>query len=216
VEITISIPGGTVLAEKTMNGRLGILGGLSILGTTGVVTPYSCAAWISAIHRGVDVALASGQTHIAACTGSTSEKSLQGLLNLPEFALIDMGDFVGGLLKYLKRYPVERLTIGGGFAKLVKLAQGAGNLHSKESRVDFVCLAAWLLEAGGSEAMAAKAKGANTAMEVLEIAQAGEIPLGDLVAHLAAQQARDRVTAQTAVEIQVFDRRGERVGHAGF
>ena len=85
---------------------LGIVGGLSILGTTGIVVPFSCAAWIHSIHRGIDVARASGLDHLAGATGSTSEKAVQQLHHLPEQALIDMGDFVGGMLKYLRRHPV--------------------------------------------------------------------------------------------------------------
>src|SRR5262249_50694098 len=99
VEIEISIPGGEALAAKTLNGRLGIVGGLSILGTTGIVVPYSCAAWIASIHQGIDVARAAGLAHIAGATGATSEKAVQRLYDLPEAALIDMGDFVGGMLK---------------------------------------------------------------------------------------------------------------------
>ena len=133
VAVTISIPGGEELAKRTMNARLGIVGGLSILGTTGIVVPYSCSAWIHSIHRGIDVARAAGLTHIAAATGSTSERAVQVLHGLPEIALIDMGDFVGGTLKYLRRHPVPRLTLAGGFAKLAKLGQGALDLHSGRS-----------------------------------------------------------------------------------
>ena len=79
-----------------MNARLGILGGISILGTTGIVIPYSCAAWIHSIHYGIDVARATGVRHIAGATGSTSEKAVKDLYGLPEGALIDMADFVGG------------------------------------------------------------------------------------------------------------------------
>src|SRR5438552_2314385 len=122
VTVKITIPGGGRLAEKTMNARLGIVGGLSILGTTGIVVPYSCASWIHSIHRGIDVARAAGLDHIAAATGATSERAVQRLYDFPDHALIDMGDFVGGTLKYLRRHPVERLTIAGGFAKLAKLA----------------------------------------------------------------------------------------------
>src|SRR5579859_2032423 len=122
--VTVSIPGGADLAAKTLNARLGILGGLSVLGTTGIVVPYSCASWIHSIHRGIDVARAAGIEHIAAATGKTSEEAMRRLYGLPEHALIDMGDFVGGTLKYLRRHPVRRLTIAGGFAKLAKLAQG--------------------------------------------------------------------------------------------
>src|SRR5258707_4202786 len=141
VTVTIAIPGGERLAERTMNGRLGIVGGLSVLGTTGIVVPYSCASWIHAIHRGIDVARAAGQAHIAAATGTTSERAVQLLYDLPEHALIDMGDFVGGTLKYLRRRPVARLTLAGGFAKLAKLAAGNLDLHSSRSRVDSAALA---------------------------------------------------------------------------
>src|SRR5689334_17623142 len=109
ITVTIAIPGGERLAEKTMNRRLGIIGGLSVLGTTGVVVPYSCASWIHAIHRGIDVARAAGLSHIAAATGAVSESAVQQLYGLPGHALIDMGDFVGGTLKYLRAHPVDRL-----------------------------------------------------------------------------------------------------------
>ncbi|NEE50083.1 cobalt-precorrin-5B (C(1))-methyltransferase, partial [Streptomyces sp. SID8455] len=112
------------IARSTWNGRLGILGGLSILGTTGVVVPYSCSAWIDSIRRGVDVARAAGLTHVAGCTGSTSEKTVAAEYGLPDMALLDMGDFAGAVLKYVRRHPVARLTICGGFAKLSKLAAG--------------------------------------------------------------------------------------------
>src|SRR6266567_2910647 len=84
VTVTIAIPGGERLAERTMNARLGIVGGLSVLGTTGIVVPYSCSSWIHAIHRGIDVARAAGLDHIAAATGSTSERAVQRLYDLPE------------------------------------------------------------------------------------------------------------------------------------
>ena len=115
VEIEISIPDGAELAEKTWNPRLGIVGGLSILGTTGIVNPFSCAAWISSIHRGIDVARAMGLAHVAGCTGSTSEDAVRAHYGLPLEAMLDMGDFAGGLLKYLRTHPVARVTIGGGF-----------------------------------------------------------------------------------------------------
>src|SRR5207302_6207984 len=102
VSVTIAIPGGERLAERTMNARLGIVGGLSILGTTGIVVPYSCSSWIHSILRGIDVARAAGIRHIAGATGATSETAVCKLHDLPEIALIDMGDFVGGMLKYLR------------------------------------------------------------------------------------------------------------------
>src|SRR5215470_7195724 len=120
----IGFAAGERVAEKTMNARLGIIGGLSILGTTGIVIPYSCSSWIHSIHRGIDVARAAGLDHIAASTGATSERAVQRLLGLSEIQLIDMGDFAGATLKYLRRHRVARLTLAGGFAKLAKLADG--------------------------------------------------------------------------------------------
>src|SRR5580693_7690109 len=164
--VTISIPGGDRLAEKTMNARLGIIGGLSILGTTGIV-PFSCASWIHSIHRGIDVARAAGLDHIAASTGSTSERAVQRLYDLPDHALIDMGDFVGGTLKYLRRHPVPRLTLAGGFAKLAKLAQGHLDLHSSRSRVDAAALARRLDALGADPATVAAASASDSAAEIL-------------------------------------------------
>ncbi len=97
-DVTISIDGGAELAKRTWNPRLGIEGGLSILGTTGIVRPFSCSAWIASIHRGIDVARASGLTHVVGATGATSEATVRGLYELPEIAYLDMGDFVGGML----------------------------------------------------------------------------------------------------------------------
>ena len=164
VEIEISIPDGEALAQKTWNPRLGIVGGLSILGTTGIVHPFSCAAWIASIHRGVDVARAMGLTHIAGCTGSTSEDAVRAHFNLPLEAMMDMGDFAGGLLKYVREHPVARVTIGGGFGKITKLAQGAMDLHSGRSQVDFEWLARF-----APESLHEDVKAANTAQQVLDM-----------------------------------------------
>ncbi|KAG1702957.1 Cobalt-precorrin-5B C(1)-methyltransferase [Nymphon striatum] len=114
IAITISVPGGEKIAERTWNPRLGILGGISILGTTGVVHPFSCSAWIHSIHRGIDVSRAQGVTHVLGATGSTSETAACKLHEFEEIAMLDMGDFVGGLLKYLRKNPVPKITLAGG------------------------------------------------------------------------------------------------------
>ena len=217
VEVEIAIPGGEALAAKTLNGRLGIIGGLSILGTTGIVVPYSCSAWIHSIHRGIDVARAIGLTHIAGATGATSEAAVQKLHDLPEAALIDMGDFVGGMLKYVRAHPLPRVTIAGGVAKMTKLAQGLLDLHSKRGAVDLVTLASLAESAGASDPLRARILAANTAAEAFAHAQAEGIALGDAVAR-AAQATALRVVAASdiAVEIVLFDRGGSLAGHAPF
>ncbi len=209
VEVEIAIPGGARIAERTMNGRLGIVGGLSILGTTGIVVPYSCAAWIASIHRGIDVARAAGIAQVAGATGSTSEAAVRALHGLPEIALIDMGDFVGGMLKYLRAHPLPRVTIAGGIGKMTKLAQGLLDLHSKRGAVDLAALAEMAPEAAES------IRGANTALHAFELA--GDIPLGDIVARRAWQTAADVLEgAPTELEVVVFDRAGQLVGRAPF
>jgi len=202
-EITVAIPGGEDIAKQTWNPRLGIEGGLSILGTTGIVRPFSCAAWIASIHRGVDVARAAGLSHVCGSTGATSERVAQEALGMPDHAMLDMGDFAGGMLKYLKTHPVERITIAGGFGKLVKLAQGALDLHSGRSQVDFALLADWAGTLGLSPAPIAAA---NTALEALEHA-------GDPLAALVARKARETAQAvlkdaPSKVDVMVIDRAG--------
>ncbi|GHF48385.1 cobalt-precorrin-5B (C1)-methyltransferase [Amycolatopsis bartoniae] len=210
VVVEISIPDGEEIARQTWNPRLGILGGLSVLGTTGVVVPYSCSAWIDSIRRGVDVARAMGHEHVAGATGSTSERVVAELYGLPESALLDMGDFAGAVLKYLRRHPVPRLTLAGGFAKFSKLAAGHLDLHSKRSQVDLRLLAS-LAPAVGDEILAA-----NTALHALELAQTAGLPLGDLVASKAREVAAEVLTpAPVAVDVVVVDRAGTIVGRAG-
>jgi cobalt-precorrin-5B (C1)-methyltransferase len=214
--VEISIPDGERIALRTMNPRLGILGGLSILGTTGVVVPYSCSAWIHSIHRGVDVARAAGLAHVAGATGSSSEDAVRAHYALPEQALIDMGDFVGGMLKYLRAHPVPRVTVAGGVAKLTKLAQGRLDLHSRRGGVDLEALAALAAEAGGDAALAARIAAANTAAEAFGHAAAAGIPLGDAVAERGRAVAQAVVDGSgIAVDVLVFDRNGQLVGHAG-
>lgn len=209
VEIEVSIPGGEELAKRTLNGRLGIIGGLSILGTTGIVVPFSCAAWIATIQRGIDVARAEGVGHIAGATGATSEEAVRKLYDLSETALIDMGDFVGGMLKYVRTHPVRRVTIAGGFAKMAKLAQGLLDLHSKRGEIDRVRLAEFIAAAGGDEAMIASVAGANTALEVLERSRAAGLDVAARVADAAWKTAAN-VLQQRGIllDIAIFDRQG--------
>jgi cobalt-precorrin-5B (C1)-methyltransferase len=215
VTVTVAIPGGERLAEKTMNARLGIVGGLSVLGTTGIVVPYSCASWVHSIQRGIDVARAAGLDHIAAATGTTSERAVQRLYALPDHALIDMGDFVGGTLKYLRRHPVARLTLAGGFAKIAKLAAGHLDLHSSKSQVEPAFLGAMLSAVGADDRTMAVASGAETAGALLEAAGSWRVALADGVARRAREIALATLSGATAVEVAIVDRGGEFLARVG-
>ncbi len=207
--VEISVPGGAALAARTLNGRLGIVGGLSILGTTGIVIPFSCAAWIDTIHRGIDVARATGLDHVAASTGSTSEDAVRALHGLPEHALIEMGDFAGATLKYLARRPVARVSLAGGLAKMTKLAQGRLDLHSKRGALDLAALA----RMAGLDALAT----VNNGAEAFERAEAHGV---DLAAHVAeaAWRTAAPLLARTgsALEVVLFDRTGRLRATTGF
>lgn len=214
IEIEIAIENGAELALKTWNPRLGIIGGLSVLGTTGIVHPFSCSAWIHSIHRGIDVARAEGLPHVLGATGSTSEKTAQAFHGLPDIACLDMGDFAGGLLKYLRAHPVPRLTIAGGFAKMCKLAQGAMDLHSGRSQVDMQWLATQAEALGGNH-LKERILAANTALEVLEMTRDEGIDLPAAIAETARSVAIDTLRgAPVKVDVMVTDRAGALLAHA--
>ncbi len=214
VEITISVADGEKLATRTMNARLGIIGGLSILGTTGIVTPYSCSSWIASIHQGVDVARAAGLGHVAGATGKTSEAAVRALYGLEEQALLEMGDFAGALIKYLRRHPVARLTVAGGFAKISKLAQGHMDLHSGRSAVDIAALTGHLAELGAPAETLVEARSAHSAGALLALA--GDLPLADRVAAEALGVVRHNLAREDiSADVEIFAREGTPIGRAG-
>ena len=214
-EVTVNVRDGAALALKTMNPRLGILGGLSILGTSGIVRPFSCAAYIASIHQGIDVATTNGYRHIAACTGNASEDTMRRVYQLPEIALIEMGDFVGAVLKHLRKVPVDKLSLCGGFGKISKLAAGHMDLHSRHSSIDLAQLAHWAGDIGAGVELQAQIRAANTSQQALAMAHAHGVMLGDEVCRHARLFACSVVPAQVQVEVFAIDREGGVVGRAG-
>ena len=206
INITIEVPEGRELAKKTWNPRLGITNGISILGTTGIVIPYSCSAWIHSIHRGIDVARHAKLEHIAGCTGSVSEKITRLHYSLPEQAMIDMGDFAGGLLKYLKRNTVPRLTISGGFAKLLKLSQGAMDLHSSRSQVNIQNLQDKISQINGK----IETDNILSANQALELLGNKKYQLAESIAKQAQNNAcKILANSDIGVDIMIIDRKEE-------
>lgn len=213
--VTISVKDGAMLALKTMNPRLGIVGGLSILGTTGIVRPFSCSAYIASIHQSIDVAAANHIAHIAACTGSSSEAMIRGEYQLSEMALIEMGDFVGAVLKYLKRVPIKQLSVVGGFGKISKLAAGHLDLHSRKSSINLAFLAEVALKEGADEVLSQQIINSNTSVEALKHCQQAHIDLAGAICELALQKVKTIVPSETRCEVWAINRAGEVVGRAG-
>ncbi|MNE55948.1 cobalt-precorrin-6A synthase [compost metagenome] len=140
---------------------------------------------------------------------------MRRVYGLPEIALIEMGDFVGAVLKHLRKVPVPRLTLCGGFGKISKLAAGHMDLHSRHSSIDLPQLAGWAADIGADDALQAAIIGANTSQQALALAHAAGIALGDAVCTHALAFARSVVPAQVQVEVFAIDRQGGIVGQAG-
>jgi cobalt-precorrin-5B (C1)-methyltransferase len=199
VVVTLSIPDGEKRAERTLNARLGILGGLSILGTTGIVRPVSHRAWTDTIDVSIDVALASGCGTVVLVTGRTSELVAQAEFDLPEEAYIMMGDHVGYALKACERKQVPRIVVAAQFAKLLKIACGHRQTHVDSSRLDLAQLAVIASAAGLDDATCKAIECANTAREVFT-SFAGAKTLTEQVAKKALAQMRDWISGQ-AIEL---------------
>ncbi|BCR03743.1 cobalt-precorrin-5B C(1)-methyltransferase [Desulfuromonas versatilis] len=168
LHVTISIPDGLERSRRTLNERLGIVGGLSILGTTGVVRPISHKAWTDTLEVALDVALAAGCRMVVLSTGRTSELAAQQRLQLPEEAFVMMGDHVGYALEACHRRGFAQLVLSAQFAKLVKIACGHPQTHVSSSSLDLRYLAGWARAVGLDEAAAKTIECANTAREVFE------------------------------------------------
>ena len=199
VVATITVPDGEKRSERTLNARLGIIGGLSILGTTGIVRPISHRAWTDTIDTAIDVALASGCGCVVLVTGRTSEMVAQTKFDLPEEAYVMMGDHVGYALEACRRKQVPRIIVAAQFAKLLKIACGHRQTHVDSSRLDLSELAAWAPLAGLDAVTSKAIECANTAREVFTTV-AGAERLTEQVASKAMTHMRDWISGQ-AIEL---------------
>src|SRR4051812_20200972 len=173
VEVTIAVPGGEELAKKTLNARIGILGGISILGTTGIVRPMSTASWRASVLQSIDVAAANSLAHIVLTTGGRSERFAGSLYpSLPEMAFVQMGIFTGDALRRARERGVPRVSLCGMIGKLAKLAAGQLQTHVAAGAVDVGFLADLALEAGAAGPLVEAIRRANTARHVEELIDA--------------------------------------------
>ena len=137
VNIEVFVENGEEIAKKTLNARIGIIGGISILGTTGIVKPFSASAYIASITQGIDVAIANGCTEILINSGGRSENLLRKRFShLPEYAFIQYGNWIGDTLNKIKNSPLKKVTMGIMLGKAAKLAQGKLDTHSGKSTWD--------------------------------------------------------------------------------
>lgn len=193
VSVTVLVPKGRALAEKTMNPRLGIIGGISILGTTGIVEPLSLSAYRHSITCGIDVALASGSGTVVFSTGRTSERAVEQELELPPVAYILTGDHMGFALKDAgARSGLKRIIVAGQFGKFTKLAAGHFETHCSDAEVELGFIAKISKDLGVKESFAGKIKGANTAREAFFILKKERF---NKVFRALCQRARDNARA---------------------
>jgi len=205
--VVISVPGGERLARKTTNPRLGILGGISILGTTGIVRPFSTAAWRASVEQAIDVLAAAGLDTVVLSTGGRTEQAAMRLYPaLPEVAFVEVGDFTGHALRRAVRRGLTRCAFVGMAGKLAKLGAGVLMTHWTRSRVDPALLACLTADAGGDPALIEAVATANTARHAYELwAQAGlTAPCDLLCAQVAANLARF-VEGRLTVEVVMVD-----------
>lgn len=166
VEVEVFVPEGEHLARKTLNPRLGILGGISILGTTGIVKPMSHAAYVATIKSSISVARACGLKEVVMTTGRRSERYAQGLFSdLPEEAFVQIGDYFQKSLKLARETGIERVRLAVFFGKALKMAQGIPHTHASKSQLTMEALARWAEDYSGDKELAAAVAACNTARQ---------------------------------------------------
>ncbi|WP_298212334.1 cobalt-precorrin-5B (C(1))-methyltransferase [Ferrimicrobium sp.] len=207
VEVIISVPGGEEMARATTNDRLGILGGISILGTTGIVKPFSTAAYRASIVQQIDVAAANGQTHIVLVTGSRTETAAIELFpQLDPVAIVEVGDYTGVAVKRAASHQPELITWVGMAGKVAKLAQGLLMTHFHRANVDTKLLATVAQATGASERVIAAATETVTARHFYECCQR-EGDLRPLLAltELAATNCFEAAGSRIPIEVMMVD-----------
>jgi cobalt-precorrin-5B (C1)-methyltransferase len=209
VVVEVSVPDGAERAKKTFNPRLGIVGGISILGTTGIVVPYSTDAWLASVVQGIDVAAAQGLTHLVLTVGERGERFARALLPLPEEAFVQVGPFFGDSLRHCAKAGIARVTLVSMLGKLAKFAAGHESVHSTSSSQDFAFLAELAGEAGGAAELQQRIREANTAQEVGSMVEdAGFVRFFDLICRRARQFASRIVNDRVPVEVVLTSQNG--------
>jgi len=204
VRVVISVPGGEKMAEKTTNARLGIVGGISILGTTGIVRPFSTAAWAASVVQAVNVMGAQGHSTFVLSTGGLTEKAAMRLLpDLEEVCFVEVGDFTGQAIKRAVENGLETCFFVGMAGKISKLAAGVMMTHWTRSKVDNTLLAEVTARAGGTPDLVEEVRGANTARHAYELWRSAHL---EEAPHLVCEEAAKnlKLYAEGKLEVHVI------------
>jgi cobalt-precorrin-5B (C1)-methyltransferase len=214
VNVVISVPMGEEIAKKTDNPRLGILGGISILGTTGLVLPYSTASFAASIRQGLDVAIAMGANSVVLTTGGRSEDFAKTLFNLPDHCFIQMGDFAGYSIKQcVNKRKISKVIIAGFIGKLTKMAMGIKQTHVAGSHVDMEFMASLATECNAPLRVVQEINNANTARHVSEIIKKNNVVnYYDLVCKRVYEQMNEHAKGQLDIEVVMFEFDGSIIG----
>jgi len=214
--LEIRVPEGEECAKQTISERLGLIGGISILGTRGTVKPYSTSAFSASVRQSVQVASANYLNHVILTTGSRSERSAMEMLpHLNSMAFIQAGDFVGVGLRAAKRYKVDKVTVVAMIGKLGKMVSGHMMTHVSGHAINFAQLADIAAQNGVDEALCEQIASANTGRHVLNLVRSSELDssyspqpvnsyLQDLCCH-AARHATDYVADKVMIEFRLID-----------
>jgi cobalt-precorrin-5B (C1)-methyltransferase len=214
INVVISVPKGEEIARKTDNPRLGILGGISILGTTGIVLPYSTASFAASIRQSLDVAIAMGADTAILTTGGRSEDFAKGLFKLPDHCFVQIGDFAGYSIKQCASKKLRKAVIAGFIGKLTKMAVGVKQTHVAGSHVDMEFMARLAAERKAPPKVVQEIKSANTARHVSEIITKNNVPgYFDLVCKKVHEQMNEHAKGQLEIKVVMFEFDGKVIGH---
>jgi len=216
LSILISVPKGEEIAKRTDNPRLGIIGGISILGTTGIVIPYSTASFAASIRQSIDVSIAMGSDSVILTTGGRSEDFARSIFgnSVADHAYIQIGDFIGFSIKQCAIKKIKKAYVIGFIGKLTKMAMGVKQTHVKGSNVDMNFLATLANRCGANNDLVKKIKLANTARHVGElIDQSGLSMFYDVLCEEVYNHLSKDSPSDLQIKIILLDFTGKVIGN---
>ena len=206
IKIIVSVPKGKELGPKTDNPRIGIMGGISILGTSGIVIPYSTASFAAAIRQQIAVVSSMNDDSVVLTTGGRSEDFARKIIELPDHSFIQMGDFSGYTIKQCAKQGLKKAYVAGFIGKLAKMAAGVKQTHVKGGKVDMKFLSELAKRCNAKSDTISKILGANTARNVQEIIMEDKVDgFFDEVTRETCNQMRQHSEEKIAVEVILFD-----------